>query len=127
LQDLSVNAAGSINVVGWSGSTVLGGAVNLGETSNTDSFAEVDVTGVGGSTNVVPVDGLRRELVGCGGLDGVNPTCKNEALVFIALYRGMDPRMCEFTALKDLMAFSIGTYLELGAFPVSSRKQHMPQ
>jgi hypothetical protein len=48
--------------------------VNLAETANTDGLAEVDVTGNGGSTDVVPVGVLRRELVGGGGLDSVNPT-----------------------------------------------------
>lgn len=75
---MTVNRSGSVNVVGWSGSTVLGGTVNLGETSNTDGFAEVDVTGVGSGTNVVPIDGLRWELVGCAGLDGINPTFKRK-------------------------------------------------
>lgn len=96
--------------------------MNLGETSNTDSFAEVDVAGIGSSTNVVPVDGLRRELVGCGGLDGINPTCKNEALVFVALYTGMDPRVCEFTALKDLKDTLNRNIPGIGSFPCLFKK-----
>lgn len=70
-------------MVGWSGTTVLGGTVNLGETANTDSFAEVDVTGVGSGTNVVPVDGLRWEFVGRAGLDSINPTFEREITLAI--------------------------------------------
>ena len=61
-------------MVGGAGTTVLGRAVNLAETANTDGLAEVDVTGNGGSTDVVPVGILGRKLVGGGGLDSVNPT-----------------------------------------------------
>lgn len=70
-------------MVGWSGTTVLGGTVNLGKTTNTDSFAEVDVTGVSSGTDVVPVDGLRREFVGCAGLDSINPTFEREITLAI--------------------------------------------
>lgn len=56
LHDLAVNGSGSINVVGWAGSTVTGGAVNLAETTDTDGFAEVDVTGDGGGADVEPID-----------------------------------------------------------------------
>jgi hypothetical protein len=56
LHDLAVNGSGGVNVVGWAGTTVAGGAVNLAETTNTDGFAEVDVTGDGSGTNVEPID-----------------------------------------------------------------------
>jgi hypothetical protein len=54
--------------------TVLGSTVDLAETANTDSLAEVDVAGDGGGADVEPVNVLGRELL-CGtSLDGVNPT-----------------------------------------------------
>ena len=58
------------------GATVLGGAVDLAQTADTDGLAEVDVAGNGGGAHVVPVDRLRRELLGVAGLDGINPTCR---------------------------------------------------
>lgn len=62
-------------MVGWARATVAGGAVDLAKTANTDGLAEVDVAGDGRGANVVPVDGLRWELLGSAGLDRVNPTC----------------------------------------------------
>lgn len=61
-------------MVGGAGTTVPGRAVNLAQAANTDGLAEVDVTGDGGSADVVPVGVLGREFVGGGGLDSVNPT-----------------------------------------------------
>ena len=75
LHDLAVNASGGIGVVRWTRATVAGGAVDLSETTNTNGFAKVDVTGDGGSTNVKPVDRLWWELLCWAGLDGINPTC----------------------------------------------------
>lgn len=74
LHDLAVNRSGSGDVVGWAGTTVAGGSVDLAKTSDTDGFAEVDVASDGRGANVVPVDGLRWELLGGTGLDGINPT-----------------------------------------------------
>lgn len=76
LHDLAVNRAGGVDVVGGAGAAVLGGTVDLAETADTDGLAEVDVAGDGGGADVVPVNGLRRELLAVAGLDGVNPTCR---------------------------------------------------
>jgi len=75
LHDLAVDRAGGIDVVGWAGATVAGGAVDLAKTADTDGLAEVDVAGDGGGAHVEPVDGLRWELLGWAGLHRVNPTC----------------------------------------------------
>ena len=83
LEDLAVDGAGGVNVVGGAGTAVLGGTaiismlcrlwwccsrgcapVDLAETANTDGLAHVDVTGDGGSADVEPVDVLGRQLVG---------------------------------------------------------------
>lgn len=48
--------------------------MDLAETANTDGLSQVDVAGDGSSADVEPVDGLRRELLGGAGLDGINPT-----------------------------------------------------
>lgn len=91
-------------MVGWAGATVLLATVDLAQAANTDGLAEVEVTRNGGGANVepnrdenvqwladgfrdcyqqlvvigdrgfVPVDGLRREFLSAGGLDGINPT-----------------------------------------------------
>lgn len=54
LADLAVNGAGGIDVLGWAGSTVAGGSVNLAKTANTDRLAHVDVTSDGGGADVEP-------------------------------------------------------------------------
>jgi hypothetical protein len=82
LEDLAVNGAGGVNVVGGARAAVLGGTtlvstllssrcligvrvpVDLAETANTDGLAHVDVTGDGGGADVEPVDVLGRQLVG---------------------------------------------------------------
>lgn len=74
LEDLAVDGAGGIDVVAGAVATVLGSAVNLAETANTDGLAEVDVAGDGGGTDVEPVNVLGRQLLGGTSLDGVNPT-----------------------------------------------------
>ena len=56
LHDLAVYASAGIDMVGWTGTTVAGGAMDFAKTTDTDGFAEVDVAGDGGSTNVKPVD-----------------------------------------------------------------------
>jgi hypothetical protein len=63
-------------VVGWAGTTVAGGTMNLAETANTDGLSHVDVAGDGSGADVEPVNGLRWELLGWTGLDGINPTCE---------------------------------------------------
>lgn len=54
LHHLAVDGPGGVDVVGRAGTTVLGRAVNLAQTANTDGLADVDVTGDGGGTDVVP-------------------------------------------------------------------------
>jgi hypothetical protein len=76
LHDFAVDATGGIDVVGWARTTVAGAAVDFAETANTDGFAEVDVAGDGGGADVEPINGLRGELLGWAGLDGINPTCE---------------------------------------------------
>jgi hypothetical protein len=86
LEDLAVDGAGGVNVVGGTRAAVLGGTalvsvavsskcvegvcapVDLAETANTDGLAHVDVAGDGGGADVEPVDVLRRQLVGVCGL-----------------------------------------------------------
>lgn len=54
LEGLAVNGTGGIDVVGGTGTAVLGGTVDLAETANTDSLAHVDVTSDSGGTDVEP-------------------------------------------------------------------------
>ena len=61
-------------MLGGTAATVLGSAVDLAETANTDSLAEVDVAGDGGGADVEPVNVLGRELLGRTSLDGIDPT-----------------------------------------------------
>jgi hypothetical protein len=74
LHHLSVDGAGSIDVLGGAAATVLGSAVDLAETADTDGLAEVDVAGDRGSADVEPVNVLGRELLGGTSLDSVDPT-----------------------------------------------------
>lgn len=78
LEDLAVNGARGLNVVGGTAATVLGSAVDAAETANTNGLAEVDVAGNGGGADVEPVDVLGGHLLGGAGLDGINPTCCQE-------------------------------------------------
>jgi hypothetical protein len=48
--------------------------VDFSESAYTNRLSEVDMSGDGGSSNVEPVGGLRREFVGVRSLDGVDPT-----------------------------------------------------
>ncbi len=52
LEDLAVDAAAGINVLGGARATVLGAAVNLAEAADTDGLAEVDVAGDAGGADV---------------------------------------------------------------------------
>lgn len=79
LEDLAVDGAGGVDVVGGTHTTVLGGAVNLAEAADTDGLAEVDVAGDGGGADVEPVNVLGRELVAGAGLDDVNPAWEESA------------------------------------------------
>lgn len=74
LENLAVNGARGVDVVGGTAATVLGSAVDATKTANTNSLAEVDVAGNGGSADIEPVDVLGGHLLGGAGLDGVNPT-----------------------------------------------------
>lgn len=84
LHDLTINAAAGIDVLGRTGAAVLGAAVDLAETADTNGLAEVDVAGNGSGADVEPVDVLGGHLLGGAGLDGVNPTYKFTS----ARYRG---------------------------------------
>lgn len=81
LHDLAVDGARGVDVLGGARAAVLGGAVDLAEAADTNSLAEVDVAGDGGGTDVEPVNVLRRELLGRAGLDGINPTCREDDLL----------------------------------------------
>lgn len=65
-------------MLGGTAASVLGGTVDLAETADTDGLAEVDVAGDGSSTDVEPVNVLRRELLSRTSLDGVDPTCNSQ-------------------------------------------------
>lgn len=78
LEDLAVDGAGGVEVVRRTDTTVLGRAVELAETADTDGLAEVDVAGDGGSADVEPVNVLGRELLGGTGLDDINPAGNGE-------------------------------------------------
>lgn len=77
LQDLAVDGARGVDVLGGAGATVLGGSVDLAETADTDGLAQVDGAGDSGGTDVEPVDVLGGHLLGGAGLDRVNPTWKD--------------------------------------------------
>lgn len=55
LEDAAVDLAGGVDVVGGAGTAVLGGSVDLAETTDTDSLAEVDVTSDSSGANVEPI------------------------------------------------------------------------
>ena len=69
LEDLTVDGARGVDVVGGTVAAVLGRAVDAAETVDTDGLAEVDVTGDGGSADVVPssvaLDVVRFRRFGC--------------------------------------------------------------
>lgn len=48
LEDLALNGARGINVVGWAGATVDATTVQLSESTNTNALAKVDVASNGG-------------------------------------------------------------------------------
>jgi hypothetical protein len=82
LEDLAVDRAGGVDVVGGARATVLGGTVlsstscspricrsasvpvKLPQAANTDGLAHVDMAGDGSGADVVPVDVLGRKLLG---------------------------------------------------------------
>ena len=55
LEDLTVDGSRGVDVVGGTVAAVLGRAMDLAQTVDTDGLAEVDVTGDGGSADVVPI------------------------------------------------------------------------
>lgn len=105
LHNLTVNGTTGIGVVRWTGTTVAGRSMDLSETSNTDSFAKVDVTGNGSGANVKPINGLRWELLCWTSLDGINPTW-----YVLAFYRKVRKR--------SISAFIPG----IGSFPCLFKK-----
>lgn len=109
LEDLAVNGARGLDVVGGTAATVLGSAVDAAETANTNGLAEVDVAGNGGGADVEPVDVLGGHLLGGAGLDGVNPTCYRELAGCLFIW-------------GNLLGFK--AYRERAACPGASRKQH---
>lgn len=62
-------------MVAGTAAAVLGAAVDLAETADTDGLPEVDVAGDGGGADVEPVDVLGGHLLGGTSLDGVDPAC----------------------------------------------------
>ena len=72
-------------MLGGAGATVLGGSVDLAETTDTDGLAQVDGASDSGGTDVEPVNVLGRELLGRTGLDGVNPTCEVVSMIKLLL------------------------------------------
>lgn len=54
LEDLAVDRAGSVDVVGRARAAVLGATVDLAKTADTDGLADVDVAGDSGSADVEP-------------------------------------------------------------------------
>lgn len=75
LQDSSVDGAGSVTVVRWLETTVLGSTVNFVQFTDTNGFSEVDVSGGRSSTLVKPsFSVLRWKLVTTGGFDNFGVT-----------------------------------------------------
>lgn len=60
LEHFAVNLAGGVDVMLWFRTAVLGRSVDLAETANTDSLAEVDVTGDSSGANVEPEFNIRK-------------------------------------------------------------------
>lgn len=109
LEDLAVDGAGGVEVVRRTDTTVLGRAVELAETADTDGLAEIDVAGDGGSADVEPVNVLGRELLGGTGLDDINPACNCSVSPM--------PPLCFKRPRSE-----VNTYREWGACPDASGK-----
>lgn len=62
LDSLSVNSTGGVSVVGGAGAAVLGAAVDLPQSADTNGLAEVDVTGDSGSADVEPIERKRNRI-----------------------------------------------------------------
>lgn len=60
------------------GAAVLLASVDLAQTADTDGFAEIDVAGDRGGTDVEPVGGLWGEFLEVAGLYGVDPAGNGE-------------------------------------------------
>lgn len=65
-------------MVGGTGAAVLLASVDLAQTADTDRFAEIDVAGDRGGTDVEPVGRLWGELLKVAGLYGVDPAGNGE-------------------------------------------------
>lgn len=115
LQDLAVDRAAGIDMVRGARAAVLGAAVDLAETANTDGFPQVDVASDRGSTDIVPVDVLGGHLLGWPSLDGINPTCVRATV----RYGG---RRAECKS----RCWDAGTNRAQGACPGASRKPRRP-
>lgn len=75
LQNPSVDGTGSIDVLVWSDTSVLGTTVQFVQFTDTNLFSHVDVSGNGSGTLVEPTFGiLWRQLVTGRSLDNVNVT-----------------------------------------------------
>lgn len=76
LEDLAVNGAGGVNMVGGTGSTIFLSTVSLAETADADGFAEVDMASDGSCADVEPIHRLRGKLFHVSGLYGIDPACE---------------------------------------------------
>lgn len=73
LDGLAVDGARGILVVGWASAAALLATVDQVQGTNTNSRAQVNVTGDGGNANIEPVRVVWSHLLGTAGLDQVNP------------------------------------------------------
>lgn len=75
LQDLSVDGTGSVNVLVWSDTSVLGTTIQLVQLTDTDLLSQVDVSGNRSSSLVEPTFGvLWWQFITSRSLDEVNVT-----------------------------------------------------
>jgi hypothetical protein len=83
LEDLAVNGAGGVDMMGGAGPPVLLATVSLAETADTDRFAEVDMASDSSCADVEPINRLRGKLLHVSGLYSINPARNLElALTF---------------------------------------------
>jgi hypothetical protein len=73
LEDLAVDGARGIDVVGWARTTVDSTTVNLVQGTDTNALADVDVTGNRGGTDKVPIGIIRSQFLVGTGLDNIDP------------------------------------------------------
>jgi len=72
-KDRSDDTSISLTEVLCSGSSAVVSTIPFSQLANSNSGAEVDLTGNGGGTDVVPVITVGGELLGDGGLDEIGP------------------------------------------------------